>query len=71
MVGDMITRGQKHLAEAVPNDTVNTARSVRCTRDRQFEQHDRLTDTANISNNSQRLMHVMQPSNDKCETLTM
>jgi len=59
------TKGQRHLAKVAPNDPAQTARGVYCTRCRRFKlrdrQTDRQTDTANIGNNSQRLMHTMQP----------
>jgi len=40
----LITRGQKHLAKAVPNYPAHTARSVHCTRRRRFKPRDRQTD---------------------------
>jgi len=65
----IITRGQRHLAKAAPNNPVHTARSVHRTRRRWFKPRDRqtdwLTDTANIGNNSQHLMHSMQPDNNE------
>jgi len=60
-----VTRSQRHLAKAAPNDPPHTQHSV-------YTAHasvdlsrvmDRLTDTANIGNSSLHLMHSMQPEN--------
>jgi len=63
---ERVTRGQRHSAKAAPNDPahIHVAYTARAAADlSRVTDRLRLTDTANIGENSQHLMHSMQSKN--------
>jgi len=66
----LITSSQSDLTKTAPNDPACTARAIHCTRRRRHwlelrdRQTDRQTDTANIGENRQHLINLMQPKKE-------